>query len=136
MGKEAVLNNIPKMNSPAELWMQWHIDLKDYFGKKEANSIWRKAWSIRGSSSANQGFLRKHLKDNGITISTSTWDDVVDTGSDITDVFGDLFQISKYAGIALGVIFIAGTGMVIYNIAKDPISAAGAAVKLRTGGIK
>jgi len=128
-GKTDPVNSIPKYNSNTEVWINWHKSLKDNFGKKIANQLWLKAWSIRGNSSANTSDLRKYMSSNGINISESSWDKVVDLGVGITDSIGTAFQVTKYAGIALGVIFIGGLAMIIYNIAKNPASSAGIAAK-------
>jgi len=128
--------NIPGYNAKSDAWIQWHKELKSNFGKKVANSLFLKAWGIRGNSSANTNELREYLKKQGITLSGSAWDSIVDAGADIGDFFGDFLSISKYAGIALGVIVIGGIGMIVFNIAKDPVKAIGTAASLRTGGLK
>lgn len=127
--KANVTQNIPTISSPPEQWVQWHKDLKNYFGKKEANSLFLKAWTIRGNSKANTSDLRTYLKDNGIKISESSWDSVVDLGVGVGDVFGDFMKISKYAGIAMGGIVLIGVGMIVYNIAKNPAQAIGTTIK-------
>jgi hypothetical protein len=118
--KADVTSNIPQIGSPAEAWIQWHKDLKSYFGKKVANSLWLKAWGIRGSTKVSTVELRKYMKDNGITISETAWQSVVDTGSGALDIAGDMFKVGRYMGIAIGVIIIGGAGLLIYNVVKDP----------------
>jgi hypothetical protein len=117
--------NIPKYNSNSEDWIQWHKDLRQNFGKKIANSLWIKAWRIRGNSSANTSDLRKYLDKQGIKISESAWDSVVDFGVGVSDAFGTAFQVTQYAGIGLAVIIVGGLGMVVYNLAKDPAKSIG-----------
>ena len=127
--KAKVINSIPPFNSQAEQWIQFHKDLKSNFGKKVANSTWTKAWGIRGNEKANTGDLRDYLGDNNIKISTSAWDDVVDFGSDVTDLFGDAFQVAKWSGIGLAVILVGGIGMLVFNIARRPAESIGLAAR-------
>lgn len=127
--KADVTANIPQVSSPPEVWEQWHKDLKAFFGKKTANSIWVKAWKLRGSTKSSTVELRKYLSDNGIKISTTSLQDVKDLGSGVTDMAGDIFKVGKYAGIAIGVIIIGGAGMIIYNLAKAPAQSVGTIIK-------
>lgn len=129
VGKPSVISSMPGYNSPAENWIQWHRDLKSNFGKKIANGLWLKAWRIRGTSSANTNDLRTYMEKQGVKIDSSAWDKVVDLGADITDAFGDIFQVTKYLGIAIGVIIVGGLGIAIYNIAKRPAESAGLAAR-------
>ena len=124
-GKTDPTTNIPKYNSKSEDWIQWHKDLRQNFGKKVANSLWIKAWRIRGNSSANTSDLRKYLDGQGIKISESAWDSIVDLGVGVSDAFGTVFQVTKYVGIGLAVIIVGGVGMIVYNLAKDPAKAIG-----------
>lgn len=123
-------SNIPTQSSRPEEWIEWHKGLKSNFGKKVANSLFTKAWVLRGTPQSNTGDLREYLSKNGIVISTSAWDKIVDKGSDVTDFFGDVFNIGKYAGIGLAVILVGGIGMLVFNIAKDPNKAVGSAANL------
>lgn len=124
-GKADVISGMPPFNSQGENWIQWHQDLKSNFGKKIANGLWLKAWRIRGNSSSNTSDLRKYMKSQGVTISESGWDSVVDVGVGITDAFGSIFQVGKIVGISLGVIVIGGLAMVVYNLAKNPAKSIG-----------
>ncbi len=118
--KADVTSNIPQISSAPEAWIQWHKDLKSYFGKKVANSLWLKAWGIRGNIKANTSDLRKYLKSNGITISESKWDSIVDAGVGAMDFAGDIFKVGRYTGIALGVIILGGLGILVFNVVRDP----------------
>lgn len=124
-GKADVVNSIPSYNANFEEWIQWHKDLKSNFGKKVANSLWVKAWKIRGVDSANTNELRTYMDKQGVKIDKSAWDSVVDAGADITDAFGTAFQVTKFVGIGLAVIVVGGLGMIIFNLAKDPAKAIG-----------
>lgn len=124
-GKADVVGTIPSYNGKFEEWIQWHKDLKSNFGKKVANSLWVKAWKIRGNSSANTNELRSYMEKQGIKFDKSAWDSVVDAGADITDAFGTAFQVTKYVGIGLAVIVVGGLGMIVYNLAKNPAKSVG-----------
>lgn len=125
--KADVTRSIPTFNAKAEQWIGFHKDLKSNFGKKVANSIWVKAWGIRGNSSANTSDLREYLENNGIKIDESAWDSVVDFGGDISDAFGDIFTVGKWVGIGLVVILVGGLGMLVFNIARKPAEFVGKA---------
>ena len=124
-GKADVVGTIHSYNGKFEEWIQWHKDLKSNFGKKVANSLWVKAWKIRGNSSANTNELRSYMEKQGIKFDKSAWDSVVDAGADITDAFGTAFQVTKYVGIGLAVIVVGGLGMIVYNLAKNPAKSVG-----------
>jgi hypothetical protein len=124
-----VINSIPGFGAKSEQWIVFHKDLKSNFGKKTANSIWVKAWGLKGNSDANNSSLRDYLDKNNIKISTSRWDDVTDFGGDALDFFGDIFTVAKWGGIALGVILLGGLAMTVYNIAKNPAQSAGTAAR-------
>ena len=128
-GKADVVNSIPSYNAKFEEWIQWHKDLKSNFGKKIANSLWMKAWKIRGNSSANTNELRSYMEKQGIKFDKSAWDSVVDAGDNITDAFGTAFQVTKFVGIGLAVIVVGGLGMIVFNLAKSPAKNIGVAAR-------
>jgi len=128
-GKADVVNSIPSYNAKFEEWIQWHKDLKSNFGKKIANSLWMKAWKIRGNSSANTNELRSYMEKQGIKFDKSAWDSVVDMGDNITDAFGTAFQVTKFVGIGLAVIVVGGVGMIVFNLAKSPAKNIGVAAR-------
>ena len=125
------VNTIPTKASKSEGWIAWHKALKQNFGKKKANALWVKAWSLRGTSSANTNDLRAYLSNQGITIDKTSWDSIVDAGQDAKESMGDILQFGKIAGIVVVAIVIGGAGMLIYNIVKQPVKAANAAAGLR-----
>lgn len=120
---------IPTVSSKSDAWVEWHSELVSNFGRKEANSLFMKAWGLRGNSAANTLALRTYLKKYGINLDESAWDKVVDTGGSVIDFFGDTFKVGKYVGIGLAVIVVGGIGMIVFNIAKAPAKAVGTAVK-------
>lgn len=126
------VKNIPTKNSSSQAWIQWHKSLKSRYGKKEANAIFIKAWDLRGGagSPASSIELRNYMEDNGVKLDTTSMEDALDSASGAIDWIGDGLSMGRYFGIALGVIVVGGLGMLIYNIAKQPIKAAGAASNL------
>lgn len=127
--------DVPNKKSTALEWITWHTALKRSYGKKSANYIFSKAWNKRGgvNASANTSELRDYLKKNGIEIDKNFTATITDSAGDVLDGIGDLFGVGKIFGIALGVIVIGGAGLLIYNIAKNPVGAANAAAKLKGG---
>jgi hypothetical protein len=119
-GKVDVVNSIPTYNSTTMAWIEWHKGLKDNFGKKQANSLWLKAWKIRGSAKLSTSDLRNYLEKQGLKMDTSAWDKVIDFGDDIGDSIGAAFSAGRIVSISLGVIIIGGLGMLVFNIARKP----------------
>ena len=128
-GKADVISTLPPYNSKGENWIQWHQDLKSNFGKKIANGLWLKAWRIRGTKECNTSDLRKYMTKQGVKIDESAWDSIVDVGVGVSDGIGTIFQMTKYAGIAVGIIVIGGLAMVVYNLAKNPAKSVGVIAK-------
>ena len=69
----------------------------------------------------------------GITVETTSMESATDWGSSVADFYGGQLTMLKYVGYAVLVIVIGGAGMLIFNVAKDPIKAAGTAAKLKGG---
>lgn len=125
---------IPSKASESQKWIVWHKAMKSRYGKKEANILFIKAWEMRGGagSKASTNELREYMSDNGVALDTTAIEDVVDTTSRGLDAMGDFFTMGKYLAIGLGVIVVGGLGMLVFNIARNPIKSAGAAVKYGT----
>ena len=119
-GKVDVVNSIPTYNATVLDWIEWHKGLKSNFGKKMANSLFLKAWKIRGSSKLNTSELRTYLNTQGIKLDTNAWDKLVDISGDISDSIGGAFQGGKIVSITLGVILLGGLGLLVFNIARKP----------------
>lgn len=119
-GKVDVVNSIPTYSATVLDWIEWHKGLKSNFGKKMANSLFLKAWKIRGSSKLNTSELRTYLNTQGIKMDTNAWDKLVDFGGDISDSIGGAFQGGKIVSITLGVILLGGLGLLVFNIARKP----------------
>lgn len=123
------VDTIPSYNAKPEEWQIWHETLKSNFGKKIANSLWIKAWGIRGSSSSANTDLREYLEGEGIKIDKSWGAAIKDFGSGVFDFIGNIFTVGKWVGIAILVIIVGGLGMMIYNIARKPAESAGLAAR-------
>lgn len=134
MAKIDVLENAPNQNSTAEEWKAWHEALKSHLGLKKANFYFVKVWSRIGSNKANTVELREYLRKNGIEISRDAFNRITDLGADAVDFYGSLFKAGRTAAFALGGIAIIGIGMIVYNLAKNPVDSAGAIANARTGG--
>jgi hypothetical protein len=128
-GKVDPIANIPQYNSGFEEWINWYDALKQNFGKKNAKQLWIKAWKIRGNSKANTNELRTYMAKHDITIDKTTWDSVIDTAVNATDIFGDTFTVGRYLGIGVAIIIVGGLGLAIFNIAKKPAESIGTAIK-------
>ena len=128
-GKADPTLNIPQRNSGSEEWIAWYEVLKSNFGKKNANTLWVKAWARRGSDEANTKNLRDYMSKRGINIEEGAWDKVVDVAGGVGDFFGDVIQGGKITAIVLGVIVLGGLGLMVYNIARRPGETAGTVIK-------
>ena len=127
---------IPNMQSSSQAWIQWHKAMKSRYGLKEANTLFVKAWDLRGGagSSASTNELRTYMKDNGVTLDTTSIEDVVDTTQSGLDSLGNMFTMGKYVAIGVGVIVLGGAALLVFNIAKQPIKAASAAANFTPVG--
>ena len=122
---------IPTAQSQGSDWVNWHKALKAKFGKKQANTLFVKAWNKRKGSSASTVALRDYLKGQGINVEKSIFESTQDAGSSVLDTFSDVFKFGKVAtmvAVSSGVLL---TIFLIYNIAKDPSKTIGAVSKLK-----
>jgi hypothetical protein len=73
--------NIPTASSSSENWIQWHKELKRFFGKKTANSLWVFAWAKRGgkNAEANTSKTRVYMKSQGVNIDTTKLNSAFDS---------------------------------------------------------
>jgi hypothetical protein len=122
-----VFINEPSIKSDDAQWIQWHKDLKGLFGKKTANSVFLAFWKKRGSSAANTHDLRNYAESQGFKVEASTIAGVIDGAYDVVDGIGDFFKIGKIVTISVLVILVGGIGMLVFNIAKEPVKAISAA---------
>ena len=73
--------NIPTASSSSENWIQWHKELKRFFGKKTAKSLWVFAWAKRGgkNAEANTSKTRTYMKRQGVNIDTTKLNSAFDS---------------------------------------------------------
>lgn len=117
----------PNKQSSDAIWIQWHKNLKTVLGKKTADSVFLQYWSARGSDAANTHTLREYAASQGFEIKGDAISGIVDAVYDIGDNIADVFKIGKYVTYAVLIVIIGGVGMLIFNIAKQPIQAIKAA---------
>ena len=120
--------NTPSKTSNDQFWIQWHKDLLDDLGKTDANSVFIKYWAVRGSSDANTHDLRDYAKGQGINIDASNiLGSLFDTGADVVGGIGNFLKVGKYVGIGIAVVVGGSLLLMLFNIARNPDSAIGAA---------
>jgi hypothetical protein len=135
--KARVIESIPSKSSGTAVWKEFHIQLKDNYGKKIANAVFVKAWEMRGGidSPANSSELRQYLEKNGISIDKNGLATIIDSVTGIVDYFGDFMVAGKWITIGLTAVIALGIGVLVINIASKPIESANAAMRLRSGGM-
>ena len=104
-------STIPTASSKSENWIQWHKDLKKFFGKKKANSIWLYAWAKRGGikSSANDMQLRDYMNSQGVDVTTTGLGAIADVVGNVLDFslgFGRVILIGSLSLVGLILISI------------------------------
>lgn len=114
------VQNLPNKASTGDAWIQWHKTLKGAMGKKQANTIWLKAWYMRAGtgSSASTSALRSYMSDNGVDIEKTTMESVGDTVSGGLDFVGDVLKTGTWIGVGLIAVVAVGVGMAVIGIAK------------------
>ncbi len=114
----------PPVGSDSSAWVAFHRYLKRRYGARTANSMWSLAWKKRGSSAANTHDLRTYMSSQGLEIDAGTFGSIKDSALAVTDgisdIFGDLYGIGKWATIGVLVVVIGGAGFLIYNVVRRP----------------
>ena len=101
--------NIPTASSSSENWIQWHKELKRFFGKKTANSLWVFAWAKRGgkNAEANTSKTRTYMKRQGVNIDTTKLNSAFDS---VRSAINQGLSVTKWVligGLGVGaVVFI------------------------------
>ena len=126
---------IPNKSSKFESWITYHQAVKKRYGKKTGNALWTKAWSKRGSPTANTNALRTYLAKNNIVIDKSAWDSVVDKGIDVADNFSDMLNMGKWVTFVLVAGVVIGVVILVINIARKPAEVAKIATTVGTRGL-
>lgn len=127
--------SIPNQKSSADVWIQWHKDLKIRYGKKAANSLWLSAWEKRKNSNANTTTLREYLKAHGIELESSGLSKIADAGLGFADSVGELFQMGRVTAMVVGVAIFVPVVILLVNVARKPVETLRAAGSARTGGL-
>lgn len=127
--KNTILLNEPSVTSSDSDWIQWHKDLKSYFGKKTANSLFMAYWQKRSGTTykSNTTELRRYAASQGMKVEGQILSGIIDSSYDFVDGIGDILKVGKTATIVIVVILVGGLGMAIFNIAKEPFKAMSAA---------
>ncbi len=100
MSAASALDTIPTKSTPDAGWIAWYDILP--FSQKDNNLLFLRAWKVRGSHAANTVSLRKHLSDNGLSLSSD-------------DVIGELADFEHSALDTIGTVFkVGGTTMIIF----------------------
>lgn len=126
--------DVPTSTSTDTEWLQWYKDLKRYFGKKTANTVFDKAWTKRGSEDANTNQLRSYLSDNGYEIKTGTLGKLTDNYYNVLDTVGGVFKAGKVVIIVGTVVGTIGIVYIIYKILKNPKKSAELAASIHPAG--
>lgn len=131
MAKDTVVQLIPTKSSSSEEWGAWYDSMKSNLGKKKALMLFSMGWAKRGKGTpANTAALRKKMGDEGFAIDTNGFGKLLDTANKGLDFVDDFFVAGKWMTITAGVVIVGGLGLMLYNIAKDPVRSAGAAADL------
>lgn len=111
---------IPKSGSSSAEWVEWHKTLVDNFGKKEANQLWLKAWSLRGSTSTSDNTLREYMKKQGISLPATWGQKIEDKGIGVVDGALSFMHMGKVASLVVVGLVVLPIGLLLFNIARKP----------------
>jgi len=125
---------IPSRKSSAQDWIQWHKDLKDNTGKKLARSTASYVWKKRGGNDAVNAPMKEYFADQGIMIERTGLASILDTKDSLVDNIGSIFNVGKSTVYAITGIAVVGLGMIVFNVARNPIKAAQAASAFTPAG--
>lgn len=146
------VKNIPTFKSSETEWMNWHQGLIDTFGKQDADVLLIKGLAKRWKQGAKSTTFIDYLQKQNIPVDLSLWEQIKDTttdagaellitaqkvkniGDSVLDTIGSFVGVGKYVVIGLAVVAVGGVAMIVYNIGKNPIAAAGAAAKFTPAG--
>jgi hypothetical protein len=127
---------IPDKNSSDQYWIAWHGDMKKMFGKEKANEAFIVAFAYRASSAAKTKTLFNYGKTQGLDLETNLIGDAgriiqgVEKGiSGITGKIGKIFKVGGTVITVMVILILIPVFMLLFNIAKEPNTAIGAASK-------
>lgn len=90
---------IPDSQSPCDMWMTYHKDLKQKFGSNDGKVIWINSWNYAGhdscalDSSFSKYFEREDIKVGNIA--TNFYGGALQLGSDIFGIVGNTAKVVK-----------------------------------------
>lgn len=111
---------IPTQSSTGDDWVQWHRDLKKYFGKKTANTLWLSAWDEREGKKANTRALRQYMERQGVDIDEGGFAKATDKFLNFTDMIGNIMRIGGITAIVVAGFILVVLGIALYNVARNP----------------
>ena len=121
-------------NSSDQQWISWHMDLKKNFGEEKANQAFIVAFAYKGGSSAKTKDLFNYGKSVGLELDTNLLGDAgriiqgIQAGvSGVTGKIGKMFKTGGMIITVIVILILIPVFMLLFNIAKDPNPAIGAA---------
>lgn len=131
--------NIPTKSSDFSAWIQWHTELKNRYGLKNANAIFMAAWVKRQPTAfttytdpIGRHNLITYLKDNGIKLDENGIDLLTDFTYSVSDTISSAFTFGKVATYLIFGIIIIFAIIILWAFAKNPNAAIGAATSAAT----
>lgn len=118
MSKASIL---PQKNSLPDVWVNWYDNLNAEVGRNNARFLWLRWWNEVRPKDANTVQLRNEMRNRGIYIEPETaFGKIADFGSNVS---GGIVSAFRGLGLVVTITVIGGvliTGVVIYNLTKDP----------------
>lgn len=118
---------LPNLSSTDKDWISWHEALNKEFGKKQANTVFLRAWNKRTdkgnaffSGKANTEELRDYMKKQGVVMEKSFADYPVSYFDFVTDFFNSAFNLGKIGGIVAVVLVIIIVLALVRTVVKNP----------------
>lgn len=100
---------VPTKSSPIEYWVEFHKSLVDYFGKKDANTLFITAWNKLGRKSIVTEKAKDYFKSQGLDIKGDLTTEVLDIAKTPFDALSGAFGVGKnilYIGLGLGAVAV------------------------------
>jgi len=109
----------PTKTSLDNEWIAWYEQVENVFGnKKDANYLFVKAWSVRGSDTANTSNLRSFMEKKGVKVSGGIMADYVDGATNMLDSFGSIFKIGTGVSMTIGVIVVLFVILIVWRLSS------------------
>lgn len=133
---ETIVKYIPNEESADAQWIEWHKMLSRAFGREKANEAFTVAFAYSASSSAKTNKLRDYGKTVGLDLDTNLLQDATRIISSVKEGVGGFFdsigrgiKMYRNALIVVVILILAPVFILLFNIAKNPSEAIGAASK-------